>query len=79
MTTRSFDVSTQSLHRTGGVERILTAARQLLQRSARAFARHRERALDRAALAALDRRLLADLGLKRSLIDPARLRRRPCT
>ena len=78
MITRNLDFSGRSFGLSDTVERLLSLPGSLLQRSARAFERHREAALDRAALAALDQRLLADLGLKRSLIDPADLCRRPC-
>jgi uncharacterized protein YjiS (DUF1127 family) len=78
MITRYLDFSGGSFGLSDTVERLLSVPGRLLQRSAHAFERHRAAALDRAALAALDQRLLADLGLKRSLIDPADLCRRPC-
>jgi uncharacterized protein YjiS (DUF1127 family) len=70
--------SDQSSRLADTVAWLLTAPWRFLQRAARAFERHREAALDRAELAALDRHVLADLGLKRSLIDPARVCRGPC-
>jgi uncharacterized protein YjiS (DUF1127 family) len=76
MITRYLDFSARSFGLSDAVERLMTAPARLLQRAARAFDRHREAALDRDVLAALDRRLLADLGLERSLIDPARICRR---
>ena len=78
MTMRYIDLSDHSPRVSDAVGRLLIAPWQLMQRAAQAFERHREQALDRAELAALDRRVLADLGLRRSLIDLARVCQGPC-
>ncbi|HEX9463820.1 MAG TPA: DUF1127 domain-containing protein [Alphaproteobacteria bacterium] len=78
MTTRYFDFSDQTSRLGESVTRFVASPWHLLQRSAQAVERRRKAAQVRADLASLDPHLLADIGLRRSLIDPARLCEPPC-
>lgn len=78
MTTRYFDFSDQTSRLGESVTRLVTSPWYVLQRSARAIERRRKAAQVRADLASLDPHLLADIGLRRSLVDPARLSEPPC-
>jgi uncharacterized protein YjiS (DUF1127 family) len=72
MTTRSFSASDHATSFIDALGRILSAPVHAVQRAGQALDESRERAQVRAELATLDPHLLADLGLRRSLIDPSR-------
>ena len=73
MTTRILNASEQAHSFIEGLGRILSAPVHAVQ----ALERTRERAQVRAELAHLDPHLLADLGLRRSLINPSRFCQQP--
>lgn len=77
MTTNPLTTSHPAHSFVGALGRILSAPMHAAQRAGHALERSRERAHIRAELAALDPHLLADLGLRRSLIDPSRFCQQP--
>jgi uncharacterized protein YjiS (DUF1127 family) len=77
MTTRTLNPSTQVRPFIDALGRILSAPVHAAQRAGEAIERSREKAQFRAELATLDPHLLADIGLRRSLINPDRFCQQP--